>query len=85
MQTVALETFRSTLDLTVQNITTTHEPIIVRKNRQSSLVVLPLEDYRSLLETRYLMGSATNSQRLKQGIEEVNFLCKLGKHSHMAR
>lgn len=79
MQTVALETFRSTLDSTVQNIIATHEPIIVRKNRQSSLVVLPLEDYRSLLETRYLMGSAANSQRLKQGIEEVEALIAAGK------
>lgn len=79
MQTVALETFRSTLDSTVQNILATHEPIIVRKNKQSSLVVLTLEDYRSLLETRYLMESATNSQRLKQGIEEVEALIAAGK------
>jgi antitoxin YefM len=79
MQTVPLETFRSTLDATVKNIIATHEPVIVRKNKQISFVVLPLEDYRSLTETRYLMGSSANADRLKQGIEEVEAMIAAGK------
>jgi PHD/YefM family antitoxin component YafN of YafNO toxin-antitoxin module len=79
MQTVALEIFRSTLDATVQNIIATHEPVIVRKNKRTSFVVLPLEDYRSLMETRYLMGSSVNADRLQQGIQEVEAMISPGK------
>lgn len=79
MQTVAMKTFRSTIDATVQQILTTHEPVIVRKNKQTSFVVLPLEEYRSLMETRYLMGTSANADRLKQGIEEVETMISAGK------
>jgi len=79
MQTIAMETFRTTLDATVQNIFATHEPVIVKKNKPSSFVVLPLEDYRSLMETRYLMDSSVNADRIRQGIEEVEAMIAAGK------
>jgi len=79
MQTIAMKTFRSTIDATVQQIFATHEPVIVRKNKQTSFVVLPLEEYRSLMETRYLMGTSANADRLKQGIEEVEAMISAGK------
>ncbi|HIJ88048.1 MAG TPA: hypothetical protein HPP97_10280 [Desulfuromonadales bacterium] len=79
MQIVAMKTFRSTIDATVQHIIATHEPVIVRKNKQTSFVVLPLEEYRSLIETRYLMGTSANADRLKQGLEEVEAMISAGK------
>lgn len=74
MNSVSYATFKSDIDHTVQNVITTHEPVVVRRNRHSSVVVLSLDEYESLIETRYLLSSAANAERLKNGIDEVEAL-----------
>lgn len=71
MNSVSYSVFKSDIDHTVQNVLTTHEPVVVRRNRHSSVVMLSLDEYESLIETRYLLNSAVNAERLKSGIDEV--------------
>ncbi len=74
MNSVSYAAFESDIKTTFQSVITTHEPLVVRKNRRSSVVMLPLDLYESLLETRYLLSSTANAERLMRGIDEVEAL-----------
>ena len=48
-----------------------HEPIIVTRQKQSSIIVMSLEDYNSLNETAYLLQSPKNAERLHKAIDDL--------------
>lgn len=78
MNTMTYSAFKSNMESTVNTILETHQPVIVKKNRLSSVIIVPLEDYQSLVETRYLLSSPVNAARLVTGIEEVEALIAQG-------
>jgi len=78
MNTVTLSAFKTNMESTIQGIVETHQPIVVKKNRRSSVIVMPLEDYRALTETKYLLSSPANAARLVRGIEEIEDLITCG-------
>jgi len=53
MNTVTFSAFKTNMENTIQSIFETHQPVVVKKNRGSSVVVMPLEDYQALTETKY--------------------------------
>ena len=69
MNTVTFSAFKTNMESTIQSIVSTHQPVVVKKNRGSSVIVMPLEDYRALTETKYLLSSPANAARLVRGIE----------------
>ena len=71
MNTVTLSAFKTNIESTIQGIVSTHQPVVVKKDRRSSVVLMPLEDYRALTETKYLLSSPANVDRLVRGIEEI--------------
>jgi antitoxin YefM len=80
MNTVTLSAFKTNMESTIQGIVSTHEPVVVKNNRRSSVIVMPLEDYRALTETKYLLSSPANAARLVRGIEEIeNMIERRGK------
>ena len=79
MNTVTFSVFKTNMESTIQNIVETHQPVVVKKNRRSSVIVMPLEDYRALTETKYLMSSPANAARLARGIEEIEEVIAHGK------
>jgi len=78
MNTVTLSAFKTNIESTIQDIVETHQPIVVKNNRRSSVIVMPLEDYRALAETKYLLSSPANAARLVRGIEEIEQLISRG-------
>jgi len=78
MNTVTFSAFKTNIESTIQNIVETHQPVVVKKNRRSSVIVMPLEDYRALTETKYLLSSPTNAARLVRGIEEIEDMIARG-------
>jgi antitoxin YefM len=58
--TDARENFAETMDRVCDN----HQPVIVTRQKQRSVVILSLEDYEALNETAYLLRSPANSRRL---------------------
>lgn len=65
--TAARENLAATMDL----VCTDHDPIIITRNRNQSVVLLSLEDYESLQETAYLLRSPANAARLSESIAEL--------------
>ena len=78
MNTITLSAFKTNIESTIQGIVETHQPIVVKKNRRSSVIVMPLEDYQALTETKYLLNNPTNAARLVRGIEEIEDLIARG-------
>ena len=56
-----------TMDLVCEN----HEPVIITRSGEESVVMLSLEDYKSLEETAYLLRSPKNAKRLIEAIAEL--------------
>ena len=78
MNTVTFSAFKTNIESTIQSIVETHQPVVVKKNRRSSVIVMPLEDYQALTETKYLLSSPTNAARLVRGIEEIEDMIARG-------
>ncbi len=48
-----------------------HEPLIITRSGEASVVMLSLDDYKSLEETAYLLRSPKNARRLIEAIAEL--------------
>ena len=48
-----------------------HEPVVVTSQRGKPVVIISLDDYRSLEETAYLLRNPTGSKRLLESVEEL--------------
>jgi antitoxin YefM len=49
-----------------------HEPLIITRNGEQSVVMLSLEDYKALEETAYLLRSPANARRLLNSMAQLN-------------
>jgi antitoxin YefM len=52
-----------------------HEPILITRRGEESVVMLSLKDYKSLEETAYLLRSPKNAYRLIEAIAELERDC----------
>ena len=64
----ARENFAETMDRVCDN----HQPIVVTRQKQRSVVILSLEDYEALNETAYLLRSPTNARRLLAATKQLD-------------
>ena len=48
-----------------------HEPVVVTSQRGKPVVIISLDDYRSLEETAYLLRNPTGAKRLLESVEEL--------------
>jgi len=48
-----------------------HAPVVVTRQGAEAVVILSLEDYRSMEETAYLMRSPANAARLTESIASL--------------
>ena len=53
---------------TMDRVCNGHEPVIITRSGQQSVVMLSLEDYQSLEETAYLLRSPANAHRLLNAV-----------------
>ena len=65
---------RAQLAKTMDHVCESHEPVLITRGSQGSVVMLSLEDYRSLEEAAYLLRSPKNARRLIEAIAELDHL-----------
>jgi antitoxin YefM len=71
MQTMTFSHMRQNLATAIDNVVDNHSPIIITRQNKDSVVMLSLEDYKSIEETAYLMQSMTNASRLNSAISQL--------------
>ena len=71
MDAISYTSARAKFAATMERVCTDHDPLIITRSKAPSVVMLSLEDYRSLEETAYLLRSPTNARRLLAGIDQL--------------
>jgi antitoxin YefM len=71
MDAISYSTARANLASTMDRVCEDHEPLIITRNGQQSVVMLSLEDYKALEETAYLLRSPTNARRLLSAMRQL--------------
>lgn len=71
MNAMSFTNARQNLAKTMEAVCNDHEPTIITSKRDKAVVMISLEDYKSLEETAYLLRSPKNAKRLADAIEEL--------------
>jgi antitoxin YefM len=71
MATITYSSARTHLAATMKKVCDNHEPVIITRQKEESVVMLSLEDFRALEETAYLLRVPKNARRLLESIAEL--------------
>ena len=63
---------RANLAGTMDRVCNDHEPVIITRNGDQSVVILSLEDFQALEETAYLLRSPANARRLLSAMKQLS-------------
>ena len=72
MDAVSYTQFRENLKTIIDQACDQHEPVIITRRHGGNAVILSHEDYRSMLETCYLLKSPKMAQRLHESLESFH-------------
>lgn len=72
MDAITYTTVRANLASAMDRVCEDHEPLIITRNGEQSVVMLSLEDYKSLEETAYLLRAPANARRLLSAAAQLN-------------
>jgi antitoxin YefM len=71
MATITYSNARTHLAATMKKVCDNHEPVIITRQKEESVVMLSLEDFRALEETAYLLRVPKNARRLLESVAEL--------------
>ena len=71
MNAITYTEARENLAKTIQQVCRDHDPVIITRKREDSVVMISLEDYESLTETAYLLKNPKNASRLLASVGEL--------------
>lgn len=71
MAAITYSTARANLASTMDRVCDDHEAVIITRSGARSVVMLSLEDYKSLEETAYLLRSPANALRLLAAVDAL--------------
>ncbi|WP_052075401.1 type II toxin-antitoxin system Phd/YefM family antitoxin [Pseudomonas lutea] len=68
MQILSFTQARAGLKQVMDDVCQDHEPVVITRQRGNPVVMLSLDDYNSMTETMYLLGTENNATRLRGSI-----------------
>lgn len=71
MDAISYTRARSNLAKTMEKVCEDHDPVIITRRSENSVVMISLEDYQALEETAYLLRSPKSARRLLESIAEL--------------
>lgn len=71
MTTITYSAARAGLAQTMKKVCKDHEPVIITRQKNESVVMISLEDFTALEETAYLLRVPKNARRLLESIAEL--------------
>jgi antitoxin YefM len=73
MRTTSYSDLRKNLAAVIDSVNADHEPVIITRDKgKPSAVLMSLEDFAAFEETRYLLRSPANADRLLASIVELD-------------
>ncbi|MCW0181072.1 MAG: type II toxin-antitoxin system prevent-host-death family antitoxin [Zavarzinia sp.] len=73
MKTTSYSELRRNLASSLDSVVEDHEPVIItRGGGKPAAVLMSLEDFASFEETRYLLRSSSNAERLAEAVLELD-------------
>ena len=72
MDAITYTKARANLAQTIDYVCENHEPVIITKKNDRSVVMLSLEDYQALEETSYLLRNPKSARRLLDSVNELD-------------
>ncbi len=73
MRTTSYSELRQNLAATLDSVIDDHTPVIITRDRgKPAAVLISLEDFASYEETRYLLESPRNAERLLQAVADLD-------------
>lgn len=73
MKTTSYSELRRNLAATIDQMADDHEPVLITRNGgKPQAVLMSLEDFAAYEETRYLLRSPANAQRLQQAVDDLS-------------
>ncbi|WP_202333301.1 type II toxin-antitoxin system Phd/YefM family antitoxin [Mesorhizobium sp. L-8-3] len=73
MRTTSYSDLRRNLAAMIDRVNADHEPVIITRDRgKPTAVLMSMEDFASYEETRYLLKSPRNAERLAESIAELD-------------
>jgi antitoxin YefM len=71
MEAIPYTKLRGNLAREMDRVCEDHEPILVTRKANASVVMMSLDDYEALEETSYLLRAPKNARRLLESIAEL--------------
>lgn len=71
MELTTYTNFRQHLKSYLDSVHDTHEPLIVTRAHGEDVVVLSKTDYKSIMETFYLLRSPVNAKRIFESLSDL--------------
>jgi antitoxin YefM len=71
MEAISYTAVRANLAQSMRRVCDDHEPLVITRRGEPSVVMLSLEDFQALEETAYLLRSPANARRLLRSITSL--------------
>lgn len=71
MDAISYTAARANLAKTMEKVISDHDPVIITRKREASVVMISLEDFQAMEETAYLLRSPANARNLLDSISEL--------------
>jgi antitoxin YefM len=71
MDAITYSSARANLAKTMDRVCDDHEPLIITRNGEQSVVIVSLADYKALEETAYLLRNPTNAKRVLAALSQL--------------
>jgi len=71
LDAISYTAVRANLAKTMDRVCDDHEPVLIKRRKAESVVLLSLSDYESLNETLHLLSSQANAERLMEAVREI--------------
>jgi prevent-host-death family protein len=70
MNVLTFSEARANLERAMDDVCRDHEPAVITRQCGEHVVLLSLDDFNSMVETMYLLGSGANAKRLRESIAQ---------------
>jgi len=70
MEAVTYTDLRQNLSAYMSKVIENNNPLVITRNNNENLVLIPIDEYNSLIETNYLLSNKNNAEHLRKSIEQ---------------